>query len=142
MIAFCRRRRQAIITVGGAGGQRDPTRVRDQRPAPHGAGSAAGAYAQVVASGLWLSGQPQAPFPGPQRVSDEPQLAPPDSCDPVASRLTELWRIRRLYAGNRQLRHGGGWVCDRPPGKRPGQRSRLTDGRQRFTPVRVRHRPR
>ena len=28
MIAFCRRRRQAIITVGGAGGQRDPTRVR------------------------------------------------------------------------------------------------------------------
>ena len=85
MIAFCRRRRQAIITVGGAGGQRDPTRVRISDLRRTEQDPLLARTRKLLRQDYGFPVNPKRRFQVPSVWSDEPQLAPPDSCDPVAS---------------------------------------------------------
>jgi tRNA A37 threonylcarbamoyladenosine dehydratase len=80
MIAFCRRRRQSIITVGGAGGQRDATRVRvgDLRKTEQ--DPLLARTRRLLRQDYGFPLNPKRRFNVPCVWSDEPQTAPPDSC--------------------------------------------------------------
>jgi tRNA A37 threonylcarbamoyladenosine dehydratase len=81
MIAFCRRRRQSIITAGGAGGQRDATRVRvgDLRKTEQ--DPLLARTRRLLRRDYGFPLNPKRRFNVPCVWSDEPQTAPPDSCD-------------------------------------------------------------
>lgn len=81
IIATCRRRRQPVITVGGAGGQRDATRVRvgdlrrtEQDPL-------LARTRRLLRQSYGFPDNPKRRFNVPCVWSDEPQCAPPGSCD-------------------------------------------------------------
>jgi tRNA A37 threonylcarbamoyladenosine dehydratase len=81
MIAYCRRRRQSIITTGGAGGQRDPTRVRvgdlrrtEQDPL-------LARTRRLLRQDYGFPRNPQRRFNVPCVWSDEPQTVPARACD-------------------------------------------------------------
>jgi tRNA A37 threonylcarbamoyladenosine dehydratase len=80
LIAFCRRRRQLVITVGGAGGQRDASRVRlsdlrrtEQDPL-------LARTRKLLRQDYGFPSNPRRRFDVPCVWSDEPQVAPPDTC--------------------------------------------------------------
>ncbi|MBT8428488.1 MAG: ThiF family adenylyltransferase, partial [Gammaproteobacteria bacterium] len=81
LIAFCRRRRQSVITVGGAGGQRDPTRVRvgDLRKTEQ--DPLLARTRRLLRQDYGFPGNPKRRFNVPCVWSDEPQLAPVDACE-------------------------------------------------------------
>ena len=88
MIATCRRRGQALITVGAAGGQRDPTRVRvgDLRKTEQ--DPLLARTRRLLRREYGFPGNPKRRFGVPCVWSDEPQAQPPDSCDtPVEGSL-------------------------------------------------------
>ncbi|MCB1788516.1 MAG: tRNA threonylcarbamoyladenosine dehydratase [Chromatiaceae bacterium] len=81
MIAFCRRRRQSVITVGGAGGQRDASRVRvgdlrrtEQDPL-------LARTRKLLRHDYGFPTNPKRRFNVPCVWSDEPRVAPPGECD-------------------------------------------------------------
>jgi tRNA A37 threonylcarbamoyladenosine dehydratase len=81
LIAFCRRRRQSIITVGGAGGQRDSTRVRvgDLRKTEQ--DPLLARTRRLLRQDYGFPGNPKRRFNVPCVWSDEPQVAPADACE-------------------------------------------------------------
>lgn len=81
LIAFCRRRRQPIITTGGAGGQRDPARVRvgDLRKTEQ--DPLLARTRRLLRQEYGFPANPKRRFGVPCVWSDEPQVAPADSCD-------------------------------------------------------------
>ena len=85
MIAFCRRRGQAIITVGGAGGQRDPTRVRVSDLRRTEQDPLLARTRKLLRQDYGFPVNPKRRFQVPSVWSDEPQLVPPGSCDPLPS---------------------------------------------------------
>lgn len=81
LIAFCRRRRQRVITVGGAGGQRDPARVRvcdlrrtEQDPL-------LARTRRLLRQDHGFPTNPRRRFNVPSVWSDEPQAAPSPDCE-------------------------------------------------------------
>jgi tRNA A37 threonylcarbamoyladenosine dehydratase len=80
LIAFCRRRKQSIITVGGAGGQRDSTRVRvgDLRKTEQ--DPLLARTRRLLRQDYGFPGNPKRRFNVPCVWSDEPQVAPADAC--------------------------------------------------------------
>lgn len=85
MIAFCRRRKQPIITVGGAGGQRDPTRVRVSDLRRTEQDPLLARTRKLLRQDYGFPVNPKRRFHVPSVWSDEPQLVPPGSCDQTAS---------------------------------------------------------
>lgn len=81
MIALCRRRRQPLITVGGAGGQRDATRVRvgDLRKTEQ--DPLLARTRKLLRQEYGFPDNPKRRFGVPCVWSDEPQRAPADSCE-------------------------------------------------------------
>jgi tRNA A37 threonylcarbamoyladenosine dehydratase len=81
LIAFCRRRRQSVITVGGAGGQRDSTRVRvgDLRKTEQ--DPLLARTRRLLRQDYGFPGNPKRRFNVPCVWSDEPQFAPADACE-------------------------------------------------------------
>lgn len=80
MIAFCRRRKQALITVGAAGGQRDATRVRigdlrrtEQDPL-------LARTRKLLRQAYGFPSNPKRRFGVPSVWSDEPQVQPAGQC--------------------------------------------------------------
>lgn len=81
LIAFCRRRRQSVITVGAAGGQRDATRVHvgdlrrtEQDPL-------LASTRRELRRVYGFPANPKRRFRVPCVWSDEPQVEPADGCD-------------------------------------------------------------
>lgn len=83
LIAFCRRRGQAVLTVGGAGGQRDPTRVRvgDLRKTEQ--DPLLARTRRLLRQDYGFPTNPKRRFGVPCVWSDEPQQAPPRGCAPT-----------------------------------------------------------
>jgi len=81
LIAFCRRRRQSIVTVGGAGGQRDPSRVRlsDLRKTEQ--DPLLARTRKLLRHDYGFPGNPKRRFNVPCVWSDEPQTVPADACE-------------------------------------------------------------
>lgn len=81
LIAFCRRRRQSVITVGAAGGQRDPTRVRvgDLRKTEQ--DPLLSSTRRELRRVFGFPSNPKRRFRVPSVWSDEPQVEPADGCD-------------------------------------------------------------
>lgn len=81
MIAFCRRRRQPVITVGGAGGQRDATRVRvgDLRKTEQ--DPLLARTRRLLRQDYGFPTNPARRFNVPCVWSDEPQAAPAGRCE-------------------------------------------------------------
>ena len=80
VIALCRRRRQAVITVGAAGGQRDPTRIAvgdlrrtEQDPL-------LARTRKLLRQSYGFPSNPKRRFGVPCVWSDEPQQAPGGQC--------------------------------------------------------------
>lgn len=82
LIAHCRQRRQAVITVGGAGGQRDPTRVRVSDLRRTEQDPLLARTRRLLRQSHGFPRNPRRRFGVPCVWSDEPQLAPADACDP------------------------------------------------------------
>ena len=82
LIAHCRRRRQAVITVGGAGGQRDPTRVRVSDLRRTEQDPLLARTRRLLRQSHGFPRNPRRRFGVPCVWSDEPQLASADACDP------------------------------------------------------------
>ena len=82
LIAYCRRRRQALITVGGAGGQLDPTRVRvgDLRKTEQ--DPLLARTRKLLRQDYGFPSNPKRRFSVPCVWSDEPQRIPEGSCSP------------------------------------------------------------
>ena len=82
LIAFCRRRRQSVITVGGAGGQRDATRVRlsDLRKTEQ--DPLLARTRKLLRQDYGFPSNPKRRFGVPCVWSDEPQAAPAGACEP------------------------------------------------------------
>jgi tRNA A37 threonylcarbamoyladenosine dehydratase len=82
LIAFCRRRGQSLITTGGAGGQRDPTRVRvgDLRKTEQ--DPLLARTRRLLRQEYGFPGNPKRRFNVPCVWSDEPQAAPAGTCGP------------------------------------------------------------
>lgn len=80
LIAFCRRRRQSIITVGGAGGQRDAARVRvgDLRKTEQ--DPLLARTRRLLRQDYGFPANPKRRFNVPCVWSDEPQVVPDGSC--------------------------------------------------------------
>ena len=83
LIAYCRRRRQAMITVGGAGGQRDPTRVRvgDLRKTEQ--DPLLARTRKLLRQQYAFPSNPRRRFNVPCVWSDEPQRMPEGACAPA-----------------------------------------------------------
>ena len=81
MIALCRRRRQAVITVGAAGGQRDATRIQvgDLRKTEQ--DPLLARTRKLLRHDYGFPANPKRRFGVPCVWSDEPQTRPPDACD-------------------------------------------------------------
>lgn len=80
MIALCRRRRQNLITLGGAGGQRDATRIRvgDLRKTEQ--DPLLARTRKLLRQEYGFPTNPKRRFGVPCVWSDEPQASPADSC--------------------------------------------------------------
>ena len=83
MIAFCRRRRQAIITVGGAGGQRDPTRVQVSDLRKTEQDPLLAKTRRLLRQEYGFPANPKRRFEVPVVWSDEPLSAPTGPCRPT-----------------------------------------------------------
>ena len=81
LIAFCRRREQAVITVGGAGGQRDPTRVRVSDLRKTEQDPLLARTRRLLRQCYGFPQNPKRRFDVPCVWSDEPQAAPVEACD-------------------------------------------------------------
>lgn len=81
LIAFCRRRRQSIISAGAAGGQRDPTRIRVSDLRRTEQDPLLARTRRLLRQEYGFPGNPQRRFGVPCVWSDEPQVAPPGSCE-------------------------------------------------------------
>lgn len=81
LIAFCRRRRQAVLTVGGAGGQCDPTRVRVSDLRRTEQDPLLARTRRLLRQDYGFPSNPKRRFGIPCVWSDEPQLAPPGACE-------------------------------------------------------------
>lgn len=81
LIAFCRRRRQAVITAGAAGGQRDATRVRISDLRKTEQDPLLARTRRELRREYGFPANPKRRFGVPCVWSDEPQVAPPDNCD-------------------------------------------------------------
>jgi len=81
LIACCRRRRQRIVTVGGAGGQRDPTRIRvgDLRKTEQ--DPLLARTRRLLRQDYGFPSNPKRRFNVPSVWSDEPQSVPPGRCE-------------------------------------------------------------
>ena len=81
LIAYCRRRRQSVITVGGAGGQLDPTRVRvgDLRKTEQ--DPLLARTRKLLRQQYGFPSNPKRRFNVPCVWSDEPQRMPEVACD-------------------------------------------------------------
>ncbi len=80
LIAYCRRRRQSVITVGGAGGQLDPTRVRigDLRKTEQ--DPLLARTRKLLRQQYGFPSNPKRRFNVPCVWSDEPQRMPGTAC--------------------------------------------------------------
>ncbi|MCB1924175.1 MAG: tRNA threonylcarbamoyladenosine dehydratase [Gammaproteobacteria bacterium] len=87
MIALCRRRRQGLVTVGGAGGQRDPTRIRVSDLRKTEQDPLLARTRKLLRQDYGFPSNPKRRFGVPCVWSDEPQISPPDSCDTVEGSL-------------------------------------------------------
>ena len=88
MIATCRRRGQALITVGAAGGQRDPTRVRVSDLRKTEQDPLLARTRRLLRREYGFPGNPKRRFGVPCVWSDEPQIRPSGSCEtPVEGSL-------------------------------------------------------
>lgn len=81
LIAFCRRRRQRVITVGGAGGQRDPARVRVSDLRRTEQDPLLARTRRLLRQDYGFPSNPRRRFNVPSVWSDEPQLAPTSNCE-------------------------------------------------------------
>lgn len=81
LIAFCRRRRQSVITVGGAGGQRDATRVRVSDLRKTEQDPLLARTRRLLRQDYGFPANPKRRFNVPCVWSDEPQVAPPGACE-------------------------------------------------------------
>ncbi len=81
LIAFCRRRRQSVITVGGAGGQRDATRVRVSDLRKTEQDPLLARTRKLLRQDYGFPTNPKRRFGVPCVWSDEPQAAPAGSCE-------------------------------------------------------------
>ena len=81
LIAFCRRRRQPIITTGGAGGQRDPSRVRVSDLRKTEQDPLLARTRKLLRQDYGFPANPKRRFNVPCVWSDEPQARPADRCD-------------------------------------------------------------
>ncbi|WP_078119311.1 tRNA threonylcarbamoyladenosine dehydratase [Thiosocius teredinicola] len=81
LIAACKRRRQAIVTTGGAGGQRDPTRIRvgDLRKTEQ--DPLLAKTRKLLRQAYGFPSNPKRRFGIPCVWSDEPQHAPESACE-------------------------------------------------------------
>ena len=80
IIAFCRRRRQSIITAGGAGGQRDATRVRVSDLRKTEQDPLLARTRRLLRQDYGFPANPKRRFSVPCVWSDEPQAAPAGAC--------------------------------------------------------------
>jgi len=80
MIAFCRRRKQPIITVGGAGGQRDATRVRVSDLRKTEQDPLLARTRRLLRQDYGFPTNPGRRFNVPSVWSDEPQAEPAGRC--------------------------------------------------------------
>jgi tRNA A37 threonylcarbamoyladenosine dehydratase len=81
LIAHCRQRGQAVITVGGAGGQRDPTRVRVSDLRKTEQDPLLARTRRLLRQSHGFPRNPRRRFGVPCVWSDEPQRASADACD-------------------------------------------------------------
>ena len=81
LIAFCRRRRQSVITVGGAGGQRDATRVRVSDLRKTEQDPLLARTRKLLRQDYGFPSNPKRRFGVPCVWSDEPQAAPAGACE-------------------------------------------------------------
>jgi len=81
LIAFCRRRKQSIITAGGAGGQRDATRVRVSDLRKTEQDPLLARTRRLLRQDYGFPVNPKRRFNVPCVWSDEPQVKPADRCD-------------------------------------------------------------
>jgi len=80
LIAFCRRRKQPVITVGGAGGQRDATRVRVSDLRRTEQDPLLARTRRLLRQEYGFPTNPARRFNVPGVWSDEPQAAPAGRC--------------------------------------------------------------
>ena len=85
LIAFCRRRGQSVITAGGAGGQRDATRVRVSDLRKTEQDPLLARTRRLLRQDYGYPGNPKRRFGVPCVWSDEPQAAPARACAAKAS---------------------------------------------------------
>jgi len=83
LIAFCRRRRQSIITVGGAGGQRDASRARVSDLSKTEQDPLLARTRKLLRQDYGFPANPKRRFNIPCVWSDEPQSVPAGACDSV-----------------------------------------------------------
>lgn len=81
LIAFCRRRGQSVITAGGAGGQRDATRVRVSDLRKTEQDPLLARTRRLLRQDYGFPGNPKRRFGVPCVWSDEPQAAPARACE-------------------------------------------------------------
>ena len=81
LIAFCRRRRQSIISVGGAGGQRDASRVRVSDLRKTEQDPLLARTRRLLRQDYGFPANPKRRFGVPCVWSDEPQVVPPGACE-------------------------------------------------------------
>lgn len=81
LIAACRRRRQRIVTIGGAGGQRDPGRIRVSDLRKTEQDPLLARTRRLLRQDYGFPSNPKRRFNVPCVWSDEPQVAPPGACD-------------------------------------------------------------
>lgn len=81
LIAQCRRRRQPVITVGGAGGQSDPTRIRVSDLRRTEQDPLLARTRRALRQEYGFPTNPKRRFGVPSVWSDEPQEAPFGECD-------------------------------------------------------------
>jgi tRNA A37 threonylcarbamoyladenosine dehydratase len=81
LIAFCRRRRQSVISVGAAGGQREPTRVRVSDLRRTEQDPLLARTRRLLRQDYGFPANPKRRFGVPCVWSDEPQTPPPGACE-------------------------------------------------------------
>ncbi len=81
LIGFCRRRRQSIITPGGAGGQRDASRVRVSDLRRTEQDPLLARTRRLLRQDFGFPANPKRRFDVPCVWSDEPQVKPAESCE-------------------------------------------------------------
>lgn len=81
LIAFCRRRKQCVITVGGAGGQRDASRVRTSDLRRTEQDPLLARTRKLLRQDYGFPSNPKRRFNVPCVWSDEPQAVPLGNCE-------------------------------------------------------------